>query len=225
MIKTEKLTRLLVCYFLLWGAYILFLILHTVLKYYYPQLFEEEYEQHFLKAMLTKNPLRLFILAVIFAPIIEEMMFRTLIKPSHDNLILLICSWPVFFLNKMIPSDVNWIVQLVFIAVLIFVSFYVLRQLIPQSRTLRIRRYLDKYVIVVLLISSLIFGIVHINNYVKDFTLNIALITLIFPRIMAGIMMGYVKIKNDHIGWSMALHSINNGFVILILIISKSLMN
>jgi len=171
---------------------------------------------------LQDNPLKLFVLAVIFAPIIEEMMFRTLIKPSHADVILLLCSWPLFYSNKFIPTDVHWAVKLGFIAVFLFTIFTILKQLIPEKSTLKIRNFLSRHSTVVLIVSSLLFGMVHINNYVDTFVLNAALIALIIPRIISGFMMGLLKIKNKNIVWPMALHAMNNGFVIIILIISRT---
>lgn len=175
-----------------------------------------------LRELLKDNPLKLFVLAVIFAPIIEEMMFRTLIKPSHSDIILLLCSWPLFYANRFIPADVHWMIKLGFIAVFLFTIFTLLKQLIPDAYTARIRRFLEKHTTAVLIVSSLIFGLVHINNYVDGFVINAALIALIIPRIISGFMMGITKIKNDHIVWPMALHAMNNGFVIIMLIVSRT---
>ncbi|WP_339848584.1 CPBP family intramembrane glutamic endopeptidase [uncultured Dokdonia sp.] len=178
-----------------------------------------------MRELLKNNPLKLFVLAVIFAPIIEEMMFRTLIKPSHSDIILLLCSWPLFYSNKFIPADVHWVIKLGFIAIFLFTVFTILKQLIPEQRTLKLRNFLSRHAMVVLIVSSLLFGMVHINNYVDTFALNAALIALIIPRIISGFMMGLLKIKNENIAWPMALHAMNNGFVIIILIFSKTMEN
>ena len=220
---TDKSIQLIRSYFQLWGLYILFFVGFAIVKKYAPELFEQEYEQSFLKGLLKDNPLKLFILAVIFAPIIEEMMFRTLIKPSHSDLILLLCSWPIFYVNRFIPVDVHWAIKLAFIAVLLFTIFYVLRELIPIQKTKKIRAFLNKYYVGILIISSLLFGLVHINNYVENFAINAALIALIIPRIISGVMMGLIKIKNQHIIWSMGLHALNNGVVISLLIIASKI--
>lgn len=217
--KTNTLIRY---YFRLLGLYVIFFVALSVLSHYIPELLSEKYEQTFLQELLAEKPLQLFILAVVFAPIIEEMMFRTLIQPSHSDIILLLCSWPVFYLNGYIPKDVYWLLKLLFIAVFLFVVFYILRELIPKHKTERFRHFLHLNYKSVLVVSSLIFGLVHINNYVDDFVINAALIALIIPRVLAGFMMGLIKIKNKHIGWSMGLHAINNGVVIGILIIAKT---
>lgn len=149
-------------------------------------------------------------------------MFRTLIKPSHADIVLLLCSWPLFYLNRYIPVDVHWMIKLGFIAIFLFTLFTILRLLIPEERTSKLRGFLGKYYIIILIVSSLIFGLVHINNYVEGFVINAALIALIIPRIISGFMMGLIKVKNKNIGWSMGLHAMNNGFVIGLLLIARS---
>lgn len=221
MTKAEKTGQLIRSYFYLWALYILFFVGLSLVKKYIPSLFEEQYEQSFLNELLKDNPLKLFVLAVIFAPIIEEMMFRTLIKPSHSDLILLLCSWPIFYVNRYIPVDVHWIIKLAFIAVLLFTIFYILRELIATQKTARLRAILYKNYLPILILSSIFFGLVHINNYVENFVINVALIALIVPRIISGVMMGIIKVKNNHIGWSMGLHALNNGVVICLLLIAQ----
>jgi membrane protease YdiL (CAAX protease family) len=216
-----KTKRLLGYYLKLWGLYILFFITAAILTSIYPELAPEKYKQEFLNLLLKENPLQLFILAVIFAPIIEEMMFRTLIKPSHTDIILLLCSWPLFYINGFLPDDVHWAIKTGFIALCLVLQFYIVHQLIPAERTIKLRGFLTKYYIPVLIVSSLLFGLVHINNYVDGFMINAALVLLIVPRILSGFMMGMIKIKNEGIGWSMGLHAMNNGFVVGIMILAQ----
>ncbi len=218
MTFNQKLKTLYSSYFKLWGWYLLFGIVFIILTKFYPEIKNEAYEQTFLKDLLDDNPLQLFVLGVVFAPIIEEMMFRTLIRPSHNDIILLLCSWPIFYVNRFIPVDVHWLLKLGFIAIFLFTTFYILRQLIPEERTEKVRIILSDYKIPALIITSLIFGLVHINNYVETFVIDIALFMLIVPRIISGAMMGWVKLKNKHLGWSIALHALNNGVVIVLMI-------
>ena len=87
-----------------------------------------------------------------------------------------------------------------------------------KERTEKVRIILSDYKIPALIITSLIFGLVHINNYVETFVIDIALFMLIVPRIISGAMMAWVKLKNKHLGWSIALHALNNGVVIVLMI-------
>lgn len=221
MTASQKTKRLFGYYLKLWGLYILFFIAAAILTSVYPELAPEEYKQEFLNLLAKENPLQLFILAVIFAPIIEEMMFRTLIKPRHSDIILLLCSWPLFYINGFLPSDVHWSLKIGFIGLCFVLLFYIVQQLIPEERTLKIRAFLTQHYIPVLVVSSLLFGLVHINNYVDDFIINAALVLLIVPRVISGFMMGWVKIKNQGLVWSMGLHAMNNGFVVVIMLLAQ----
>ena len=220
MTASLKTKRLFGYYIKLWGLYIIFFIAAAILTSIYPELAPEKYKQDSLILLAKENPLQLFVLAVIFAPIIEEMMFRTLIKPSHTDIILLLCSWPLFYINGFLPNDVHWLLKIGFIALCLVLQFYVVHQLIPAERTVKLRAFLTKHYIPVLIVSSLLFGLVHINNYVDGFMINAALVLLIVPRILSGFMMGMIKIKNEVLAWSMGLHAMNNGFVVGIMILA-----
>lgn len=65
-------------------------------------------------------------------------------------------------------------------------------------------------------LSICIFGIIHIFNY--DINSKIYLIIfpiIILPQIIGGILMSYIRMKNGLI-WSIALHSLFNGIVVII---------
>lgn len=217
--KTNTLVRY---YLRLVALYVLYFISLSVLSTYIPELISDKYEQTFLQELLAEKPLQLFFLAVLFAPILEEMMFRTLLKPSHSDIILFLCAWPVYYLNGYLPQNAHWFIKLIFIAIFLFVVFYMLRELISDNKTARLRHFLSSHYKLVLVVSSFLFGLIHINNYVEDFIINAALVALIIPRVLAGFMMGFIKLENRNISWSMGLHAINNGVVIGLLLLAKN---
>ncbi|MGB3774749.1 MAG: CPBP family intramembrane glutamic endopeptidase [Leeuwenhoekiella sp.] len=178
------------------------------------------YEQTFIKEMLNESPFRAFMMIVLVAPIIEEMMFRTLINPSHTEIVLFLIIWPVFFLLRFIPMNVHWGLKIGFTAIFIFSVTYICQQLIPKEATAGLRSWLLKNNLIFWILTSFIFGFVHVNNYVEHFTLNLALFLLILPRILAGLMLGWVKIKNQNLYWAMALHAMNNGMAFFFIYIS-----
>lgn len=218
MTSSDKTRTLFLYYAKLWGLYLLFGLVLGLLSAFYPEVLSEKYQQDFLQTLLKENPLQLFVMATVFAPVVEEMMFRTLILPTHSDLLLFLSSWPLFYVNRFLPVDAHWAIKLGFTAVCLVVLYYILSQFIWEEHTLRWRDWLSKHYILVLLLSSLIFGLVHINNYVEEFVINIALILLIIPRVLSGLMMGLIKIKNKGLLWSMLLHALNNGVAVGILI-------
>jgi len=217
---SEKSVILLRSFFYLVGLYLLYGFLFTALHNLLPNLDTSSYEQRFIMEMLTENPLRALIMIVIVAPVIEEMMFRSLLKPSHIELVLFVVIWPVFFLLRFVPLDVHWVLKLTFTGVFLFTAVYIGQQLIPRERTLTVRNWLSRYEFLIWIITSLVFGFVHITNYVDHFTINLALFLLILPRILAGFMIGWVKINNKNLPWAMALHAMNNGMAFFFIYLS-----
>lgn len=223
MTTNEKSSFLLKSYGYLWLLYILFGLTLGILSIWFPDIINREYEQTAILDMAKNNPFQLFILACVFAPIVEEMMFRTLIKPSHSDLILFICAWPVFLGAGYLPESIHWLLRLAFSGIVLFTAHYILKQLIPKVNTAYIRSKLSKYLLPVFIATAITFGLVHIRNYVDGFTFNLALVILVIPQIIAGVMLGWVKLKTREIGWPMLLHFMNNIVPVSIIIMSNSL--
>lgn len=222
MTLNDKSSFLLKSYGYLWLFYISFGILIVFLNIWFPELTQNEYQQTEIMEMAKSHPFKLFVMACLFAPILEEMLFRTLIKPSHADLILFSCSWPVFIGSSFLPDSIHWLLRLLFTIIVIFTLYTILIQLIPAAHTVYLRKKLTQLVIPILIISSLLFGLVHISNYVIDFTINAALILLVTPQIIAGCILGWVKHHNTHIAWSMGLHFMNNVVPVAILVLTKA---
>ncbi len=225
MTSNQKSSFLLKSYGYLWLWYIGFGILLGLLSNWFPDLINTEYKQTAIIEMAKSNPLQLFVLACVFAPIVEEMMFRTLINPSHSDLILFICSWFVFLSAPYLPATIHWLIKFGFSMVVLFVLHTMLKQLIPEELTSGIRKTLSQFVTPILIISAILFGLVHISNYVTDFTVNTSLLILVIPQIIAGFMLGWVKRTNTDITWSMGLHFMNNVVPVAIIIFGSSLTN
>ena len=216
----KKLKNLVRSFLILFALYFAYSVLITAFRHIWPSLANNDYRQEFINGLITNSPFRAFVTIVIVAPILEEMMFRSLIRPVHLDVILFISVWPMVAIVTFIPLDVNWMIKLAFTAVLLFSTCYILMLLIPYQKTFAVRRWLKKYKIAVLIISSLVFGFIHITNYVDGFMINLPLFLLIFPRILAGIMLGWIKLKNGFLPWSMALHALNNGFALLVMMLT-----
>lgn len=225
MTSNQKSNVLLKSYGYLWLLYIGFAIVLGIASYWYPDLLNPQYEQTAIIEMAQSNPFQLFLLACVFAPIVEEMMFRTLIAPSHSDLILFVCAWTVFLGASHLPDSIHWLVKFGFSMILLFTCHTILKQLIPERHTAIIRHKLSQFVLPILIASAILFGLVHISNYVTSFTVNLSLLILVIPQIIAGFMLGWIKRVNHHISWPMALHFMNNVVPVLIIIISNRAVN
>ncbi|HSI70048.1 MAG TPA: CPBP family glutamic-type intramembrane protease [Gillisia sp.] len=214
----HKIINLLRNYGWMLACYFLFFIAIGLLQVLFPHYNFTEYQQNDINRMLLENPLQFFLLAVIIAPVLEEGMFRTLIKPSTNELIFFFSCWLVVLITSFIPVDVYWAVKFGFLLVFLIFSFVVLRELIPLPWQWKLCSWLKKYHLLIWAITSVLFGMIHIYNYVEGFELNFVLFLLIFPRIIAGVFFGKVKIENRSLLWPIALHAINNGAVLLLLL-------
>lgn len=218
----QKFTNLIISFLILIGGYFAYgILLSTIAQLLSVDL--SVYKQDGILDLLQSDLSKAFVLIVVFGPIAEEMMFRALINPRHIDLMLFIVIWPVFFLMQFIPLDVHWAIKITFTAIFLFTVTYIVQQLIPKNRTIRVRNWLKQYEFLLLILTSLIFGFVHINNYVEAFTINLALVLLILPRIIAGFMLGYIKLKNESLFWSIFLHAMNNGLAFFFIVFFKGI--
>ncbi|WP_300441765.1 CPBP family glutamic-type intramembrane protease [Christiangramia sp.] len=100
----------------------------------------------------------------------------------------------------------------------IYLVYYALGELIPHIYYRHLCYWLHKYYLLTWILGSVIFGLVHIFNYVDSFQLNLILFIMIFPRIIAGFFFGKIKLENKGMIWPILMHSMNNSLVILIVL-------
>jgi len=213
-----KIINLLQNFGLMVGCYFIFFIALSLLRTIFPGFDINQYQQSDINRLLEEDPLRLVILAVILAPVIEEGMFRTLIKPSPNEFIIFLCVWIFVLALVLVPEDAYWVIKYSFLLLFILVVYIFLREIIPLKWQLKTCYFLERNYILIWGLTSVVFGIVHIFNYVEGFELNFVLLLLIFPRIIAGYFFGKIKIENGGLGWPIMMHAMNNSVVFLILI-------
>lgn len=213
----HKIKKLFLFYFRLFGLYILFFICVALLQSIFPYLDLQKYSQDSIFELLKDNKLKAFVAMVVFAPIIEELMFRTLVKPQIKGLLLFLSSWTLFIIGLFITLELEWYYRYLIFLVAISGIFFIYEQVISKSYLEKVTSFLDNHQIITLQITSIIFGFLHIFNYVDSIRIDSILFLLIVPRIIAGHMFGKIKIENDHIIWPILLHAINNGVVFLII--------
>ncbi len=205
-------------YWLMIGSYFLFFFLMGFLNTFLPDLDLEKYQQTELFNLMNESPLAFVIMAVIIAPVLEESMFRTLIKPSFTEIHIFCCALLAFFGLGFIPQEAHSLLKYGLVILAAIIIFLFLQSLKP-SRIIRIFRILlYRYYRVVWLLTAGLFGLVHIWNYVEGWQFDLILFLLIFPRIIAGYFFGKIKIENNSLIWPIAMHAMNNGVVVIFLL-------
>ncbi|SKB37957.1 CAAX protease self-immunity [Salegentibacter holothuriorum] len=200
------------------GTYFLFFFLLGFLNTFLPSLDLEKYQQTELFNLMDESPLAFILMAVIIAPILEESMFRTLIKPSFTEIYIFICAVLAFIGLGFIPQEAHSLLKYGLVILSAIIIFLFLQSLTP-SRFLRVFRIiLYRNYRLIWLLTAALFGLVHIWNYVEGWQFDLILFLLIFPRIIAGYFFGKIKVENGNLIWPIAMHAMNNGIVVFFLL-------
>lgn len=213
-----KVSNLFRNYWFMIGTYFLFFFLLGFLNTFLPELDLEKYQQTELFNLMDESPLAFILMAVIIAPLLEESMFRTLIKPSFTEIYIFICAVLAFVGLGFIPQEAHSLLKYGLVILSAIIIFLFLQSLKP-SRFLRIFRIIlyRNYKFIWLLTAAL-FGLVHIWNYVEGWQFDLILFLLIFPRIIAGYFFGKIKVENGSLLWPITMHAMNNGIVVFFLL-------
>ncbi|MDX1762422.1 MAG: CPBP family glutamic-type intramembrane protease [Christiangramia sp.] len=211
-VKVKNLFRnfglMILCYFLFFFAL-------RVLDVFIFDLDFQKYEQMEILKILEENPLKFIFLAAIAAPIIEESIFRSVLKPTTTSLKIFVCSILYILGLLVIPEEAHWALKYILLLGSLFLVYYALGELIPSKYYHQACYWLHRYYLIVWIAGAIIFGFVHIYNYVDTFHLDLVLILMIFPRIIAGFFFGKVKLENKSLVWPILLHSMNNSIVLV----------
>lgn len=145
-------------------------------------------------AMAGKNPFMLLLMAVVFAPVVEEIGFRGYLAKSKIIFWISVLALPIyvlFFNNNIIAHA------------LIFLQMIFLGYLHKNKST-------DKNALII--INSVLFAVAHYK--IADFT-SISLITPMLMQLMMALILSWVII-NYRIVMSIIVHAAFNGSVLLI---------
>ncbi len=213
--KVKNLVRnfalMLLCYFL-------FFFIIRILDVFVFDLNFQKYEQLELLKILEKDPLKFVFLAAIVAPVIEECIFRSILKPNATGIKIFTCALLYLLGIVIIPEDAHWMLRYTLLFGSLIFCYYALGELVPTWFFKKICYWLHKYYLIIWFAGALIFGIAHIYNYVETFQLDLMLLFLILPRVIAGFFFGKVKIENKGLIWPVLMHSMNNSMVLIVLL-------
>lgn len=101
----------------------------------------------------------LFIGMIFIVPVIEEIIFRLILKPSTINLILIVFTGFLFVIVSLIKKN-YFVFALALITALFVFSF-----LTGKGKTRTLQRFILKNFRWLFYISCILFGLIHIFNY------------------------------------------------------------
>ncbi|MDT0688163.1 CPBP family glutamic-type intramembrane protease [Salegentibacter sp. F188] len=200
------------------GCYFAFFAVLGILTSSFPNLDLDQYQQTELFKMLDESPLKFAVMALIVAPILEEGIFRSLVKPSQNDILFFITTVLVIIGTFLVPPGVHWVTSFFLLSFAGILFFLFLQAAIPERFLNRFHKIFNSAYRYIWLLSAFVFGLVHIYNYVPAFEVNLPLFLLIFPRIIAGFFFGKIKIENNGLIWPIAMHTMNNSIVLFFFI-------
>jgi len=148
-------------------------------------------DMHSLQKIFQEmEPVLIFFFAVIMAPLLEEVMFRLILRFRSNFLIL----WSI--------------------------HIGVALQLGQKRSLLKTARKIwDKFYGWVFYLMTMAFGLMHIMNFEPSLNIYLLAPILVAPQILIGINLGYLRVRFGLI-WSILFHAFYNGVLMSIALLT-----
>lgn len=178
---------------------------------------------HAMNDLLTKQPkFMIFLLAVVMAPLIEELIFRFPLKFRRPPVIL--CIGFLIMSTYLIISTFqsSEVVGASLLGLYILLSFIVFLVYANPEKLQHLEGQVDRYYPFIFYIIAILFGIVHFFNFQGDSAKLYLIPILVFPQMSLGILLGYLRLRFGM--WSnIYVHALNNAIPMAILFMSPDL--
>ncbi len=150
-----------------------------------------EEDMHSLQKIFQEmEPVLIFFFAVIMAPLLEEVMFRLILRFRSNFLIL----WSIH----------------------IGVALHLGQK---RSLLKTARKVWDKFYGWVFYLMTMAFGLMHIMNFEPSLNIYLLAPILVAPQILIGINLGYLRVRFGLI-WSILFHAFYNGVLMSIALLT-----
>ena len=148
-------------------------------------------DMHSLQKIFQEmEPVLIFFFAVIMAPLLEEVMFRLILRFRSNFLIL----WSIH----------------------IGVALHLGQK---RSLLKTARKVWDKFYGWVFYLMTMAFGLMHIMNFEPSLNIYLLAPILVAPQILIGINLGYLRVRFGLI-WSILFHAFYNGILMSIALLT-----
>ncbi len=205
------------------------LVPFTILIALITLLFDYKSENHAVADFVLKSsPIVIILTGVILAPLIEELTFRLGLKFNKFNIsislsllflvALQIFSFPIPVLiseNIINLGNLQGVVNMALLVTLISILIFVILSILKVNF-----EPLKKNFKWILYLSALIFGLIHLTNYSNLGNMLLLAPFLVAPQIIAGLNLGFLRMKYGFI-WGYLGHVLHNAlFTIPFIILS-----
>lgn len=185
-------------------------------------------ENHAVVDLMINQPIYvLVLLAIIWAPLAEELTFRLPLKYSPFRfgfglafivvlvINLLAIIWPpVTDLIPWLYPDSRIVDLLIGVGIIAVIGCTVGWILKKKTSMNAFNDFYSNKFIWLFYGSALIFGVLHLANYARLDQIWYLTPLLIFPQVMLGLVLGYVRMRYG-LGWAMLNHLIHNALLVI----------
>ena len=148
---------------------------------------------------------------IFLVPLIEELVFRGFLQYKSRLIFIMSFVSMIFFLTSFIKQD-SKITHVLIVLTVLGLSVFFNKKLYQKMLN-----FIDANTIIIILISSIFFGCIHLLNYDNFLWVNLLPIS---EKIIAGVFLCYIA-KKYNIWHSYFFHLINNSIPFLIIWVYK----
>lgn len=157
-----------------------------------------------------ENPIKAILIGIVFAPIFEEIFFRSLLKYTKRNIILFLTSVIILIAYSTYKSKIEFVLFLssVFIGIL-SLSMFLNRDSVERFISSKFKYFFYA--------SVIFFGLIHAANFTGNIYVIIGFSLILgSPQIVLGLILGYIRMNYGLI-YSILFHIIVNTTLLLTL--------
>lgn len=137
---------------------------------------------------LKEKKVLMFLMVTIFAPILEELVFRYQLKNYYIS-ILCYALLAIGLLYKTF-TGLTLFFSIVVILIMGFTAIITL-----GNNHFKIHKLISKLFPIHFYLTAICFGLVHISNYNNPFAYGFPIILLVLPQLFLGFILGYVRMR------------------------------
>jgi membrane protease YdiL (CAAX protease family) len=150
---------------------------------------------------------------IFLIPLIEELAFRGFLKFKNRTMFFFSIISILIFITTFIKNEIFQFASISIIIILTVVLYF------HKKKYVKLLNYITKNLKILIWISSIIFGLIHLTNFHNFEYINLLGIT---QKIIAGLFFCYITRKYN-IFYSYFFHALNNSIPFLIIIVHKLL--
>lgn len=164
---------------------------------------------------MADQPLLIFTMAVVIAPLLEEVLFRLPLRYTPANLTFPLFLWLLIILGTLASAKVVSAITMLPLLCLTFLGCVFLRVWLKEKMPAKpIHKHYEKWIGWFFYGSTIIFGLIHIPNYqlINDSALLLAPL-LVTPQLLLGIFFAFVRLRYGF-WWGVFTHAFHNGLLV-----------